>query len=76
MRVRGGNCKSKEGPALPPEVAQSETHLAHVGSVRRDIFTLVVGIQFSGKWPLDEKVVQFLLIFVGQISRGNVDVLC
>lgn len=39
-------------------------------------FTLVVGIQFSGKRPLDEKVVQFLLIFVGQISRGNVDVLC
>ena len=39
VRVRGGNCKSKEGPALPPEVAQSvATHLAHVGSVRRDIF--------------------------------------
>lgn len=39
MRVRGGNCKSKEGTAFPPEVAQPETHpSAHVGGVRRDIF--------------------------------------
>ena len=76
VRVRGGNCKSKEGPAFPPEVAQPETHLhTWVASVVT-FFTLLVEIQFSGKRPLDEEVVQFLLMFVGQISRGNVDVLC
>ena len=44
VRVCGGNCNSKEGPAFPPEVAQPETHLhTWVASVVT-FFTLLVEI--------------------------------